>query len=265
MDTARVRAYLDRIGVAGPVGPTAATLRELQERHALSVPFENLDIHLGNRVVLTDEALVAKIVDRRRGGFCYELNGAFAALLAAVGFTVTPLQARVLGGSGIGPPYDHMALRVETPDPTGPWLVDVGFGRFSRHPLRLAERGDQPDPVGTFRILAAADGTEFGDLDVWQDGAAQYRLEGRPRRLADFEATCWWHQTSPKSHFTTSLTCSLPTATGQVTLAGRQLIETVHGTRTERDLGSDADVLAAYRDLFGITLAAVPTVRPPVG
>ncbi|MEN3356604.1 MAG: N-hydroxyarylamine O-acetyltransferase [Mycobacteriales bacterium] len=265
MDSAGVRAYLARIGIAGPVAPTAAALRELQRRHVLTVPFENLDIHLGNPIVLAEPELLSKVVERRRGGFCYELNGVFGALLAALGYHVTLLAARV-GADRLGIPYDHLALLVRTPEPgpdAGPWLVDVGFGRFSRHPLRLDARGGQADPVGRFEVRPAAadaDLGDWGDLEVCQDGVTQYRLELRPRRLGDFEAGCWWHQTSPTSHFTTSLTCSLPTAEGQLTLAGRRLIETAGEARTERDLGTDAEVLAAYRDRFGIELAEVPAV-----
>ena len=181
-----------------PVRPTAEWLRELQVRHLFAVPFENLDIHLGARIVLTEQALLDKIVARRRGGFCYELNGAFAGLLSTLGFDVTLLAGRVIGEHGLGPPFDHLALRVRTPEP---WLVDVGFGRLSRHPLRLDSRAAQPDPAGVFAIRDSGD----GDIDVVHDGRPQYRLEPRPRQLADFEATCWWHQTSPKSHFTSSL------------------------------------------------------------
>jgi N-hydroxyarylamine O-acetyltransferase len=256
MDDAAVAAYLTRIGVTGTVRPTADWLRELQARHVRSVPFENLDIHLGVPIVLTEQALLDKIVGRRRGGFCYELNGAFAALLRQLGFTVTLLAARVHNAEGIlGPPLDHLALRVDTPEP---WLVDVGFGRFSRHPLRLDSRAEQADPVGVFQIEPTAD----GDIDVRHNGRPQYRIEPRPRELADFEPTCWWQQTAPASHFTTSLTCSLPTDTGQVTLAGRRLIQTVGTDRRERVLATDAEVLAAYDSWFGIRLDRVPTVRP---
>jgi N-hydroxyarylamine O-acetyltransferase len=252
---ARAAAYLERIGVTGAVRPTAEWLRELQLRHLCTVPFENLDIHRGVPIVLAAEPLLTNIVDGRRGGFCYELNGAFAELLAALGFDVTLLAARVIGPDGLGIPFDHLALRVRTPEP---WLVDVGFGRLSHHPLRLDSRAEQADPVGVFEIRDGDD----GDLDVIQDGSPQYRLEVRARQLADFEAACWWHQTAPKSHFTSSLTCSLVTETGRFTLAGRRLIQTTGGQRQERELGSDAEILAAYRDYFGIHLDRVPTVRP---
>jgi len=253
-----VDAYLARIGVGRPERADAAALRELQLRHLLSVPFENLSVHLGEPLVLADGPLLEKIVGARRGGFCYELNGAFAALLRALGFGVTLLQARVFGDGGrLGIPYDHLALRVETEDGTGPWLADVGFGDHSHHPLLLDERGGQADPAGTFRVVEAGD----GDLDVVRDGTRQFRLDTRPRELADFEAGAWWHRTSPASHFTKSLVCSLLTADGRVTLSGRKLVTTVGGERQERPLETDDEVLAAYRKHFGLEFDRVPEVR----
>lgn len=155
-----VGAYLERIGAARPPRADAAALRELQLRHLMSVPFENLSVHLGQDVVLEDEKLVDKIVTDRRGGFCYELNGAFAALLRELGFRVVPLQAQVFGDGGrLGIPYDHIALRVETDDGAGPWLADVGFGDHALHPLELAVRTEQSDPSGTFRFREAPQGT----------------------------------------------------------------------------------------------------------
>jgi N-hydroxyarylamine O-acetyltransferase len=250
--------YLQRIGLAHGVGSTQRPaadvegLRALQAAHLRAVPFENLSIHLGERIELTQEALLAKVVDRRRGGFCYELNGAFAGLLRGLGYRVTLLQARVFGKDGsVGPPYDHLALRV---DLAGPWLADVGFGRFTAHPVRLDVRQEQADPAGAVLVRPAG-----ADLDVLIDGVPQYRLEQRPRELADFRTTCWYHQTSPESHFTRSLVCSLPVAGGYRTLSDHTLIETVDGVRTEKTLADDAEVLAAYGDLFGIVLDRLPS------
>src|SRR5437763_12528188 len=122
-----VDGYLARIGAARPEAPTAKALAELHERHVLAVPFENLSVHWREPIVLEDDALVDKIARRRRGGFCYELNGAFAALLRALGFPVTLLAGKVYGDGEFGPPFDHLALRVDLGEP---WLADVGFGRF---------------------------------------------------------------------------------------------------------------------------------------
>lgn len=251
-------AYLERIGAARPGRADVAALRELQLRHLMTVPFENLSVHLGEDIVLEEQALVDKLVTGHRGGFCYELNGAFAALLRALGYRVTLLQARVFGDGGrLGIPYDHMALRVETDDGTGPWLADVGFGDHALHPLVLDDRSEQEDPCGVFRFLPAPQ----GDLDLLRDGSGQFRLDLRPRELADFRAGSWYHRTSPDSHFARSLVCSRRTDTGRVTLSGHSLVTTVRGERHTVELATDADVLAAYRDHFGLRLDGPPAVR----
>ncbi|MFE0400498.1 arylamine N-acetyltransferase [Streptomyces nigra] len=273
MDSVEIDAYLSRLGAERPVRPTADALRELHLRHLRTVPFENLSIHLGEEIVLEEKRLVDKVVGAGRGGFCYELNGAFGALLGALGFEVTLLAARVHGKEGrLGIPYDHMALEVRTAD-GGAWLADVGFGAHSHHPLALGTGEEQVDPAGVFRIVEAgpdAAGVRGGreaDLDVVMDGRPEYRLERRPRVLADFVSGAWWHSTSPASHFTQSLVCSRVTGEGgRITLSGRTFKETAaDGTRTERELGTDEEVLGVYRDRFGIALDRVPTVRTPGG
>src|SRR5215211_6629735 len=154
-----IHAYLNRIGYRGTLEPSAATLHALQRAHLLAVPFENLEIHLGRPIVLDQTALFDKIVRRRRGGFCYELNGLFAVLLRELGFEVTLLSAGVARANGdFGPEYDHLTLLVECPlsvidsqlqpvvgdqprttnyGPRTIWLVDVGFGDSFRAPPRL--------------------------------------------------------------------------------------------------------------------------------
>jgi N-hydroxyarylamine O-acetyltransferase len=256
MDQSALREYLRRIGAERPGSADAAALRTLHRLHQLAVPFENLSIHLGEPILLDDGDLIDKIVRRRRGGFCYELNGAFALLLEALGFEVRRVAARVFGTGGLGPPFDHLALIVTAADGSGPWLADVGYGSHSTFPLRFEAGKHQDDPAGQF-LLAGADG---GDVDVLKDGEPQYRLERRRRDLDDFVPTCWWQQTSPRSHFTQGLICSLLTAHGRVSLSGRTLITTTGGTRTEVELGTDESVLAAYREHFGIELDQVPRV-----
>ncbi|MBN0046269.1 arylamine N-acetyltransferase [Streptomyces actuosus] len=276
MDAAQVDAYLRRLGAADtPVPPTGEGLRALHLRHLRTVPFENLSVHLGEEIVLDDKHLVDKLVAARRGGFCYELNGAFGALLSALGFEVALLAARVYGEAGrLGVPYDHLALRVRTQD-GGDWLADVGFGAHSHYPLALADRGDQFDPGGVFRIAesapdaAGAGGGAVeqagggGDLDVLRDGARQYRLELRPRVLGNFVTGAWWHSTSPRSHFLQSLVCSRVTEDGgRITLSGRRLTVTdADGGRETRELEGDEEVLSVYRERFGMELDRVPEVR----
>ncbi|MEV2212545.1 arylamine N-acetyltransferase [Streptomyces sp. NPDC050997] len=159
MHSTQVDAYLRRIGVERPARPTVDALRELQLRHLQTVPFENLSVHLGEEIVLEEKRLLDKVVGARRGGFCYELNGAFGLLLAALGFEVRLLAARVYGDEGrLGIPYDHLALRVRTVD-GGEWLADVGFGAHSHYPLAFEARDEQEDPGGTFRIAEAGPDT----------------------------------------------------------------------------------------------------------
>lgn len=253
LSAAQVTAYLDRIGIARPDRPDAEYLARLHRRHLHTVPFENLSIHLGEDIPLETDALFEKIVTRRRGGYCYEVNGALAALLESLGYRVSRLAARVHGPSGFGP-LSHLALRVDIDEP---WLVDVGFGRNAELPLRLDDRGEQNDSHGVFRLET----TDEGDIDVYRDGSVMYRIEQRPRELDDFKVAHWYQRTWPGSHFVQSPFCTLFTDRGTITLAGRRLITTEGTTRREEELESDEQVLAAYRKHFGLALDRVPT--PP--
>jgi N-hydroxyarylamine O-acetyltransferase len=258
MDDSTGQAYLERLGSTGPAGPDATTLAALHRAHQEQVPFENLSIHLGEMIGLDEPALLDKLVTRRRGGFCYELNGGFALLLEWLGFMVTRVGAAVYGGEQLGPPFDHLALLVQPPDGDEGWLADVGFGAHSTYPLRLELDVEQSDPGGVFVLRAAGD-----DVEVQQDGKPQYRLERRPRSLSDFGPTCWWQQTSPESHFTRSTICSRLRQDGRVSISGRTLIRTRNGARDEQDLADDSALLAAYRDELGVLLDRVPVVRFP--
>ena len=249
-----IAAYLDRIDYHGPLAPTAETLRELQVSHLLTVPFENLSIHAEQPIVLDDDALFEKIVKRRRGGFCYEANGLFAALLRALGFDVKLLSAGVANADvEFGPDFDHMALMVTLDER---WLVDVGFGDSFREPL-LIDNGDEQrqagrdyriDSDGTYLILMHRDNGAGGE---WK---AQYRFTLQPHEYADYEEMCLYHQTSPQSHFTRGRICSIATPDGRVTLSEMRLILTGNGERQERELANEEEYAAMLRERFGITL-----------
>jgi N-hydroxyarylamine O-acetyltransferase len=130
LDALDLPAYLDRIGVsrADSRAPTLDTLRALHLGHSTTIPFENLDVLLGRPIRLDLASLQAKLVEARRGGYCFEHNVLFAAVLEALGFPVTRLAARVyMGPPSPARPRTHMLLRVEVG--AEPWLADVGFGR----------------------------------------------------------------------------------------------------------------------------------------
>ncbi len=249
-----VKAYLERIDYRGPLTPDAETLRALHSAHLLAVPFENLSIHAREPVVLDDEALFAKIVGRRRGGFCYEANGLFAALLRALGFDVAMLSAGVAkAGGGFGPDFDHMALMVTL---ERRWLADVGFGDSFREALLLDERGEQVQGERAYRILPEGPGLVLMQRREGGGWEAEYRFTLRPREYADYAEMCRYHQTSPESHFTKAPLCSRATAEGgRVTLSGMRFIVTSPGgAREERELTSREEYAAALREHFGIVM-----------
>jgi N-hydroxyarylamine O-acetyltransferase len=248
----KLPAYLERIAYTGPLTPTPEALRNLHRAHMLSVPFENLDIVLGRKIASDEDAFIRKIVGRRRGGFCYELNGAFAGLLRAIGFKVSLLSARVPrdDGSG-GPEFDHLALRVDLDEP---WLADVGFGDSFLEPLSLRSGAEQPQDGWIYRVVDCGNSLrmERADSDaVWK---RQYSFTLTPRSLTDFTDMCHYHQTSPESPFTRKGVCSIATPEGRITVADRKLIFTHNGGREERLLSSDSEWRAALKEHFAIVL-----------
>lgn len=245
-----VPAYLDRIRYKGPLTPDVETLRSLHRAHMFAVPFENLDIGIGREIVCDEARFLHKIVNERRGGFCYEMNGAFAALLWALGFQVTLLSARVCRDDGSdGPEFDHLALRVELEEP---WLADVGFGDSFVEPMRLEPGLEQEQFGRRYRIISGDGGC---CLEANADGAwkKQYAFTLQPRHLSEFAGMCHHHQTSPDSHFTRKRVCSLATPEGRITLTGDKLIETRRGVREERVL-QEAERRTILRDRFGVSL-----------
>ncbi len=245
------KAYFDRIGYRGSTDPTLETLCALHRAHMLTVPFENLDIPLKRPIVLDEELLFDKIVHRRRGGFCYELNGLFSALLREVGFNVQRLSARVANAEGgFGMEFDHMTLLVQDDEPL---LADVGFGDSFIEPLRLDERGEQIQEPNRYRIVD--DHEHFIYLRQKKTGwTAQYIFTLKPCTLADFHGACYWTQTSPLSSFTQRRICSLATPDGRITLSDMRLIITSNGSRQEREVEGEVEYHDILRERFGIVL-----------
>jgi len=256
IDTA---AYLARIEYQGPVAPTVKTLRALHLAHLLAVPFENLDIHLGRPIVLDEGRLFDKIVRQRRGGFCYELNGLFAALLRELTFEVTMLAAQFpRADDAPAPEEDHLVLLVRAADSHEPLLADVGAGRASfAEPLLTTTTAAQPRPASgaSFRFIPEGDRHRLQRREPGGEWEPEYLVAWQPRILSDFEPGCLFHQTSPHSHFPRGRICTRLTPTGRVTLSERRLITTAHGARTERELPDEAAYQETLRTEFGIDLA----------
>jgi N-hydroxyarylamine O-acetyltransferase len=248
-------AYLARLGVDDRPPPTAETLALLHREHLERVPFENLDIHLGVAIELDDVSFTEKVALRNRGGFCYELNGAFASLLGELGFEVELLEARVYTPAGLGGRFGHLCLGVRIEERE--WLADVGFGRGCfDEPIHLVPGVGQQDTAGTFLLRPAPDGS----LDLLCDGAEQYRVTAVARPLADFAPGCTYHQSSPDSAFTRGTVCTIRTPDGRVTLAGTRLVESGADGRQERELDRTA-LAAALAGRFGIRLDEAAIAR----
>ncbi|MGC2181784.1 MAG: arylamine N-acetyltransferase [Terriglobales bacterium] len=247
-----ISGYMQRIGYTGPREPTAATLRSLHRAHMFSVPFENLDISLGRKIICEEESFLRKIIEQRRGGFCYELNGAFAALLRELGFKVTMLSARVPRDDGSSSPeFDHMALRVDLEEP---WLVDVGFGDLFNAPLQLESGHEQEQDGRRFRIVEQDGSLQLDRTEPDGSWKGQYSFTLVPRRLDEFAPMCHYHQTSPESPFTRKRVCSLATPDGRITVSDRRLIITRNNEKQERPLNSEDEWQSALQEYFGVVL-----------
>ena len=249
MDTT---AYLDRIKYRGPLNRDQETLRQLQLAHLLAVPFENLSIHAGEPIVLDDAALFDKLVRRRRGGFCYELNGLFAALLRTLGFEVDMLSAGVANDQGVfSPDFDHMTLLVTLDER---WLVDVGFGDSFVEPLLFEPGREDVQRGASYRIVP--DEKRFvlekaAPGDQWK---AEYRFALTPYQFSDYLARCEYLQTSPDSHFTQNRICSLLTDNGRISVSDTRFIVSENGVRRERVVTGETDYAELLREHFGIVM-----------
>ena len=251
--------YLARIGCARPETRSAASLAALQRRHMQTVPFENLDIHRGCPLSLDLDALHDKVVQRRRGGFCYELNGLFAHLLRELGHDVTLLSCRVYDDDGqLGPEHDHLALLVRC---DGRWLVDVGFGDAFPEPLSLDTETPQVYRGKEYRVTANDHGSlvysersqqsRHSNPDPW---SPQYTFTLEPRTLATFDEMCLHHQRSPDSPFTRKRVCTRLTEDGRITLRDDRLIHTIGEQRSESPVADETGFRAALVRHFGVEL-----------
>ncbi|XP_042366310.1 arylamine N-acetyltransferase, pineal gland isozyme NAT-10-like [Plectropomus leopardus] len=262
-----LETYLSRIGFAGPAEPSLEVLRSLHTCHLLSVPFENLTVHSGGRVQLDLSLLYDKIVNQRRGGFCFENNGLFSWLLSELGFQVTLLSGQVKNAitCRYGPPFDHLTLMVNLDGQR--WLCDVGFGAagFSA-PLSLETSGPQEQGHRVYRIREHV-GMHFLEWQQEENRGADgdwvelYKFTLEPRCLGDFAERCEYHQRSPCSLFFCKSLCTILKPGGRVSYTGHKLTTTTFPTEgtqgvvetTTRDL-KDEEIPGVLAEEFGVVL-----------
>ncbi len=263
-ETIDLDAYFARIGYLGPREAGPAVLSALTEAHASTIPFENLDILLEKPILLDLASLQAKLVSGRRGGYCFEQNTLFGAVLTALGFAVTPLAARVRSGAppGVVRPRTHMLLVIDLAE--GRFLADVGFGGGGPiRPLPLAAGHEVR--VGMSRFRQRLEGTswvlESDEGDGWQD---LYAFTEEPQQPVDFEVANWFTSTWPKSPFTTSLVVQRQGLATRMTLRDRELtLGDAGGVRTET-IRDPEHLLEVLRDRFGLSFPSGTRFSAPL-
>ncbi|VXB96587.1 arylamine N-acetyltransferase family protein [Maribacter litoralis] len=217
-----VQVYLDRIDFEDTIALHKNVLFKLQRKHLLNIPFENLDIHYNRKIKLSVPAIYQKIINEKRGGFCYELNGLFHSLLKQIGFDAKLISARVhIKDDDYSPEYDHLAIIVNLENKQ--FLVDVGFGKFSLEPLKLEMNQTISDSFGKFQFDKF--NKEYYRINEVKDTNVlpQYIFKNEERKLSEFSKRCEFHQTSEHSHFTKKKLISIAKTNGRITLNNSQL------------------------------------------
>jgi N-hydroxyarylamine O-acetyltransferase len=246
-----LNSALDRIAFRGRRHASYDTLRELQRAFLLAVPFENLDIHLGRRIGITPEAVYRKVIEQRRGGFCFELNSLFHDLLFELGFEVKFLAARMMRDGRPGTPMGHMVLRVDVDGAA--WLTDVGNGKSAREPLNFDGSNTTTAEGISFRVGESEPGLALLETDDDGNWQPRFIIDPQPRRRDEFHAVCDWTQTSPESIFTQRRACTLARPDGRVLLMNNQLTITERDKIEER-LVRDDEYEKTLQELFGIQI-----------
>jgi N-hydroxyarylamine O-acetyltransferase len=254
-------AYLSRIAHRGARDPTPATLEALHFAHATHIPFENLDILLGRPIRIDLASLQAKLVDGGRGGYCFEQNTLFAAVLRALGFDVTLLAARVRFGATRVLPRTHMVLKVASDG--ADWLADVGFGAAGPIlPVRFEAGAEAPQFAWTYRLVEDAGQWV---LQSFREGAWAdlYAFTLEPQLPVDFEVANHYVSTHPQSRFVQTLTTQRTGSEERHILVNRELtIERPSGIE-RRTLADDDEVLGLLAECFGLRFPAGTRFRVP--
>ena len=249
-------AYFARIGYSGPRAPTLETLKALHFAHATAIPFENLDVLAKRPILLDPPVLQKKLVAQKRGGYCFEVNGLFAAVLRQLGFNVMTLIGRVRWKTpdtiDTGP--SHMLSLVDLPE--GRFLADIGFGGLTMTgPIRLETDSEQQTPHEPRRLLADGDGYML-QAKLGEEWGNVYRFTLDPQTRADYEIANWYTSTHPQSIFVQFLIVARPLADRRITLFNCNLtIRHLDGRVENRCLDSAADIATALAEHFDLPLS----------
>ncbi len=254
-DEIDLEAYFRRIGYDGPITPTLETLRGLHLKHPAAIPFENLNPIMGLPVPIDLPSIEAKLLHAGRGGYCFEQNALFWAVLRQLGFKATGLAARVLrGGRPVAQsPRSHMLLRIELPE--GVHIADIGFGSTTlTAPLRLFDDSPQETPHGLFRVVKMGDEYEEQAQfdDEWQ---SQYRFALQEYYPQDYESLNWYRATHPQSPFVNILQVARALPDRRLGLRDSQYaIRHLDGRSEKRELKTPREIMNVLEHDFEIAL-----------
>jgi N-hydroxyarylamine O-acetyltransferase len=256
-----VNAYLDRIGAARPSKPDLESLKRLHRAHLLAIPFEDLDVQLGRRIAIDPVSIYRKIVENKRGGWCYEMNGLFGWALGELGYRVTRLAGAV-GREAYGEASlaSHLVLRIDFEGAV--WIADVGFGNGPIAPLE-AVPGEYPQHGFRF-VLGRAD-EDWWRLSCYVPGANQaYDVQLSPADENALALKCDWLQTAAESPFVQNAVCQRYTPDGLLVLRGRSL-RRISGEHVAEHLVGNADEFVAIlaRD-FALDLPEAAILWPKI-
>lgn len=252
----RLNDYLARIGFRGAIEPNLSTLSAMQAAHVDAIPFEGLDPLLRRPVKLDIASLQEKLVDGRRGGYCFEQNLLFKAALETIGFKVTGLGARVrwmsAPDSPLGP-REHITLKVDVPE--GPYLVDAGFGAcVMDRPLQLKTGVEQKTAMGTYRLSESGGCFSLSAMQPagWR---TMYVFDLAAQIQADYELGNWYTSTSPLVPFTSMLVMERVSSDKRYKLVNRRLsTETRDGqVVSERSIGNAEELRKVLEEAFHVT------------
>ncbi|NTW73881.1 MAG: arylamine N-acetyltransferase [Chlorobiaceae bacterium] len=247
-----LHAYFTRIGFDGDAVADFATLKRMMQCQLRSVPFENLDVQAGMVVSLVPEELFTKIVERGRGGYCYEVNGLFAMALAEIGIPYRFVAARPMTYN-VRRPKTHMAIVAEADGQQ--WLCDLGFGSYGiREPISLKwlDREIRQDHE-LFRMTMTSRKEYL--LQSSTDGAWKnlYEFALHPQEWVDFEPANFLNSRHPDSIFVRSLMVVRQTGTGKEVLTSYSYKSVSEGGTTERKIVPE-EIHALLEEKFGLVL-----------
>ncbi len=243
-------AYLSRIAFQGKASADFATLKRMMRCQLFSVPFENLDVQAGKIISLVPEEIYSKIVERNRGGYCYEVNGIFAMALETIGIPCRFVAARPMTYS-VRRPKTHMAIVVEMDG--GEWLCDLGFGSYGiREPYNLAWNGmEVRQDYDMFRLTMTTDGDYV--LQSFTDGTWKnlYEFDLSPQEWVDFEPANFLNSRHPDSIFVRGLMIVLQNPSGKNVLLGNRFKSVSEGRSNEWTV-SPGELPSLLREKFSL-------------